>query len=126
MKRCPQCQRTYADDTTTFCLADGALLSAPYNPQTPPHRDQREESPSTEVMPDPAGPTIRVEPTPSSHRQAQSTVAATAFEMNVSPTAQPPGATRSTKTNWFVWSIVGLAFIGVVIAIAVTLMLPNK
>ena len=77
-------------------------------------------------MPDPAGPTIRVEPTPSSHRQAQSTVAATPFEMNVSPTAQPPGASRSTKTNWLVWSIVGLAFLGVVIAIAVTLMLANK
>ncbi|MGQ0761797.1 MAG: hypothetical protein ACT4OT_07255 [Acidobacteriota bacterium] len=32
MKRCPKCNRTYADDTIAFCLADGALLSAPYDP----------------------------------------------------------------------------------------------
>jgi hypothetical protein len=31
MKRCPECGRTYADDTIAFCLADGALLSAPYD-----------------------------------------------------------------------------------------------
>jgi hypothetical protein len=33
MKACPTCNRTYADDTFTFCLNDGALLSAPYDPQ---------------------------------------------------------------------------------------------
>jgi hypothetical protein len=32
MKKCPQCNRTYADDGFTFCLEDGALLSAPYDP----------------------------------------------------------------------------------------------
>ncbi len=32
MKQCPTCNRTYADDSITFCLADGALLSAPYDP----------------------------------------------------------------------------------------------
>src|SRR5688572_20207197 len=32
MKKCPQCRRTYADETLAFCLADGALLSAPYDP----------------------------------------------------------------------------------------------
>jgi hypothetical protein len=31
MKRCPECHRTYSDDTIAFCLADGALLSAPYD-----------------------------------------------------------------------------------------------
>jgi hypothetical protein len=35
MKQCPACNRTYADDSITFCLADGALLSAPYD-----HYDQ--------------------------------------------------------------------------------------
>ncbi len=33
MKNCPQCKRTYSDETLSFCLEDGALLSAPYNPQ---------------------------------------------------------------------------------------------
>jgi TonB family protein len=31
MKRCPSCSRTYADETMSFCLADGALLSPPYS-----------------------------------------------------------------------------------------------
>jgi hypothetical protein len=41
MKRCPQCNRTYADETLAFCLADGALLSAPYDPE------------ATQIMPSP-------------------------------------------------------------------------
>ncbi len=32
MKACPTCQRTYADETLTFCLVDGSVLSAPYDP----------------------------------------------------------------------------------------------
>lgn len=53
MKRCPTCKRTYADETLTYCLADGALLSAPYDPEaterlaSPPPRD----FPPTEVLP---------------------------------------------------------------------------
>ena len=31
MKRCPECNRTYPDDTLAFCLVDGAVLSAPYD-----------------------------------------------------------------------------------------------
>jgi hypothetical protein len=33
MKSCPTCHRTYADDTLTFCLVDGAILSAPFDPK---------------------------------------------------------------------------------------------
>ena len=32
MKRCPQCNRTYSDETFSFCLEDGAVLSAPFDP----------------------------------------------------------------------------------------------
>jgi hypothetical protein len=32
MKKCPQCNRTYADESFSFCLEDGALLSASYDP----------------------------------------------------------------------------------------------
>jgi hypothetical protein len=32
MKKCPQCKRTYADESFSFCLEDGALLSASYDP----------------------------------------------------------------------------------------------
>lgn len=55
MKRCPQCNRTYADDTTTFCLEDGGLLSAPYDPGItqliPPPRATN--PPATEILPAP-------------------------------------------------------------------------
>lgn len=33
MKACPTCERSYADETLTFCLVDGSILSAPYDPQ---------------------------------------------------------------------------------------------
>lgn len=41
MKSCPTCDRTYADNAMTFCLVDGSILSAPYEPEqtqriTPP------------------------------------------------------------------------------------------
>ena len=31
MKQCPTCKRAYADETLTYCLDDGSLLSAPYD-----------------------------------------------------------------------------------------------
>ena len=37
MKACPTCQRTYADETLTFCLVDGSVLSAPYDPHETLH-----------------------------------------------------------------------------------------
>ncbi|HYX71871.1 MAG TPA: hypothetical protein VE732_03815 [Nitrososphaera sp.] len=32
MKSCPTCKRTF-EDTFTFCLVDGSILSAPFDPQ---------------------------------------------------------------------------------------------
>jgi len=32
MKSCPTCNRTF-EDTLTYCLVDGAILSAPFDPQ---------------------------------------------------------------------------------------------
>lgn len=37
MKACPTCKRTYADETLTFCLVDGSILSAPYDPHETLH-----------------------------------------------------------------------------------------
>lgn len=33
VKSCPSCRRTYSDDAIAFCLVDGAILSAPYDPE---------------------------------------------------------------------------------------------
>lgn len=62
MKQCPACNRTYADDSITFCLADGALLSASYDPDAtqriparltnpPPTQVLTAQPPPTEVLP---------------------------------------------------------------------------
>jgi len=55
MKSCPTCNRTYPDDTLAFCLVDGAVLSAPYEPEQtqriPPTRVT--SPPATEVLRDP-------------------------------------------------------------------------
>lgn len=54
MKRCPTCKRTYADDGFTFCLDDGALLSAPYDPRSeqPVSTIRSSGPPPTAVLPD--------------------------------------------------------------------------
>src|SRR5437870_2486933 len=52
MKRCPKCSRTYADDGFTFCLEDGALLSASYHPQEEPISTlQTSRPPATVALP---------------------------------------------------------------------------
>jgi hypothetical protein len=51
MKHCPMCNRTYADDSITFCLADGSLLSAPYDPDATQRIPARLTNPTpTEVL----------------------------------------------------------------------------
>ena len=51
MKSCPTCNRTF-EDTFTFCLVDGSILSAPFDPeatqQLPASRNT--DPPPTEVM----------------------------------------------------------------------------
>lgn len=53
MKRCPTCRRTFADDTLSFCLVDGSILSAPYDPQATPidSTGRSNSSPLTEFLP---------------------------------------------------------------------------
>lgn len=51
MKLCPTCNRTYADESITFCLADGSLLSASYDPDATQRIPAQLTNPSpTEVL----------------------------------------------------------------------------
>jgi hypothetical protein len=60
MKSCPACNRTF-EDTFTFCLVDGSILSAPFDPQAtgqiPNVRDTT--PPPTQVMSPPNFPNSR-------------------------------------------------------------------
>jgi hypothetical protein len=48
MKRCPNCQRTYTDDSLTFCLEDGGLLTnEPESSNEPPATMILTEPPAT-------------------------------------------------------------------------------
>jgi TonB family protein len=52
MKRCPTCNRTYTDESLNFCLADGAFLSAPTDPQpTVASPTARSTESPTEIIP---------------------------------------------------------------------------
>jgi hypothetical protein len=52
MKQCPTCSRTYADESLSYCLADGSLLSAPYDPEaTQRFPPSRITNAPTEVLP---------------------------------------------------------------------------
>lgn len=53
MKSCPTCKRIYEDDTFTFCLDDGALLSSSYDPHSTLRMaaDERPHPAVTEILP---------------------------------------------------------------------------
>ena len=54
IKRCPTCNRTYSDENISFCLADGALLSAPLAKTEPPPTEMLPpalEIPDFEIVP---------------------------------------------------------------------------
>jgi hypothetical protein len=57
MKSCPACNRTF-EDTFTFCLVDGSILSAPFDPQATREIPKRRNTnpPPTEVMLPPTMP----------------------------------------------------------------------
>ena len=57
MKSCPACHRTF-EDGLTFCLVDGAVLSAPYDPQATQRipEPRLTNSPATELLPSNAAP----------------------------------------------------------------------
>src|ERR1700692_24784 len=65
MKNCPTCKRTYEDDTLTFCLDDGARLSAAYDPHAtllgPTARDP--DPPKTAILPSELTPANQAPPT---------------------------------------------------------------
>jgi hypothetical protein len=61
MKRCPQCNRTYSDETLIYCLNDGSLLSAPYDANFTVRMARPTNPTATEVLPSQSvsGPPVR-------------------------------------------------------------------
>ena len=124
MKKCPQCQRTYADETLAFCLADGALLSAPYDPNAtlvlPTPTDQSEvasENASTPTEARADAETLRM-PAPVNAPRAPKTT-----EVLRTPTASESAKPRGTP----LWLYLSIAFAGLFVgAVVIAWMMSGK
>ena len=121
MKKCPSCNRTYADDGFTFCLEDGALLSAPYEAgktDEPVSTIQSAGPPPTAVLPASEKssrelpPTVKAAPSPTNAEDAQPLIP-----------VQPESHRRTSPLKYVVIGLValvivvsGLGFLGVYVA----------
>jgi ketosteroid isomerase-like protein len=116
MKRCPSCQRGYADETLSFCLQDGALLLGDTEgPATvsdpgatiPASSQSHRNSVPTEVLPLGNSETIpRTQPTMAQEPRV------TAPEFYGGASSAPPPTVHNTKL------VVGLTVIATLILIA--------
>ena len=110
MKRCPQCHRTYSNESFSFCLDDGALLSAPV------------EADATLVLPnqqsDHLAPTL-----PAANPQrvpgvTRATPVVDTLPAMVSPQPQPRTAAEPVRKGKWVLAIVGcLALVAIGVAV---------
>ena len=118
MKRCPSCDRTYSDETISFCLADGALLSPSYD-------RSKEQGPTTEILPPQTRP---LPPT-----QASATVIPTIASFPVADHFAASGgsgtrpARKSRSLFWIASAIIGVAIVaGLVFALRQSLGSRNE
>ena len=87
MKRCPTCSRTF-DDTMTFCLVDGSILSAPFDPRAG-------DSVSAPGNTDP-GPTQILHPAPNSIEPTRAADTSPSPPQTVASPGQVQSTTRQT------------------------------
>ena len=118
MKSCPNCNRTF-EDTFTFCLLDGAILSAPFDPAAKPTRDVN--PPPTEVMSQAPGTvdTGQHQLRPTAPSPALTTIQAPPPALPARETRETPHATKSNSRNYVVLGLVAVFVIGVVVAISI-------
>lgn len=92
MKSCPTCNRTF-EDTFTFCLIDGAVLSAPYDPEATKRipAANKTNPTTTEVLP---GNSSLVSTVPGLGSQPRSPGV-------VSQLTEPSHEQESKKPSWF-------------------------
>jgi hypothetical protein len=111
MKRCPRCHRTYSDDSFSFCLDDGALLSAPTDADATlvlPNQQSDHLAPTL-----PAGNRQRL---PAGTRATPPAV--DTLPAMVSPHQPPPPAARPARKGKWLLLIVGcLALVAIGIAV---------
>ncbi len=106
MKRCPVCKRTF-DDSLTFCLVDGTVLSPPFNAQET--SESGEQGFPTEVL--------EVSPT----QIAESSVVTKFFGSETALQTKPIQNSPGKLSNKIFIAIGGLAVIVIIILLALNL-----
>ncbi|HKQ51262.1 MAG TPA: nuclear transport factor 2 family protein [Pyrinomonadaceae bacterium] len=97
MKRCPTCQRRYADDTLNFCLEDGTQLDT-VNPSTDETLTlDAGEPPPTEILDPALAPTIKghARPAATARQEARATRREEAHNFAAVPASSPARSTTS-------------------------------
>ncbi len=92
MKICPQCNKTYSDDTLNFCLDDGSVLT---------RQDGSSSPPPTVMIPDPRTDAVNQAPF-------------TQFQEPEVPTAVRQGTVPRKKSRAWIWVLGILAGVAVV------------
>ncbi len=138
MKSCPTCNRTYPDDTLAFCLMDGSVLSAPYDPkETRREAVRRTDDSRTEVLPARTKPDAARQPLLPSTIQAPQTAPASLNNPQSTlrvPTPQAPlwyekegsasSATSSTQAHWLLRSALAMRGVSIVLFAILRLIWP--
>jgi len=125
MKACPTCKRTF-EESFTFCLIDGTVLSAPFDPQATKRIPEARptQAPRTEVLPANLKPDHPVLPPTMRSPLLEPT------QPHVPLQYSPPVRQRladdkvATEGEPFGWILGGLAF-GTVVGIIVGLSMPD-
>jgi hypothetical protein len=113
MKNCPTCNRTYDDETLTFCLEDGVRLSSPYDPRAtlPGPATRATDPPRTEILPPHLAP----------GNQGPATLLSSnpAFVPLAYPQGTPQQLTQKhSAKHWIILSgVLGLVLVGLVIVL---------
>jgi len=103
IKQCPSCNRTYSDESISFCLADGALLSAPYG-------SARDQAPPTQVMPPTTRPAV---PPTQPAKPAVSTITSMPEYRPVTLADAGDAPKRRTGLIWVVIAVGALSLLGI-------------
>src|SRR5687768_11213246 len=98
MKSCPNCNRTF-EDTFTFCLMDGAILSAPFDPAATNSSSRARDTspPPTEVIS--GGPGALPPTQPAVPGSFQPTIAAPFVQQPMQLPAQPLAAAAMSEES---------------------------
>ena len=125
MKRCPTCQRTYADNSLVFCLQDGAPLltvgDASYDSgATLLNAPSDSNSAQTEILHQPVAPTV-ASPRPDSvtvqQQRATNPSWSDVAPQPVATAAHPAARNRALTVGVFVIAILLLGLVGIGVAL---------